>query len=208
MCLAAVADRSPKLGRVQPSERRGIHPGQPRAAPAEAVPRVVERQRAGVGAGQAGVLHHARDVARRDGVGRCGQFLSRVERGKRAFSIRARRDLKPAVCAGKLVAEVQRDGEEAVAHRGGRVGERATELAHTAAGIEQRKGQVVAPIGGAGAVIEPALIGKGGALGGDVRGEGHCGGQRQACRDGQRSFHRLSGTTVDWSLTLANSCQH
>ena len=78
--------------------------------------------------------------------------------------------------AGELIAKVERDGEEAVAHRCRRVRQQRALLGARRDRIEQRQAQIVVTAGGTPAVLEPSLIGEGGGLG--VAGQANGGGQQ------------------------------
>ena len=92
--------------------------------------------------------------------------MSPCQRAERAATIRAHADFQPAFPATENVRpEIQRDREQAVAHGGGGVGERATDLAHTIARPEDGEREIKAAVGRAGPVVQSALVGKACALG-------------------------------------------
>ena len=122
-------------------------------------------------------------VRREDCVGRGCQRLARRELDEGGGAIGADGDFQPVVCTDEhAAAEVQRDGEQAVAHNGGGIGQRPGDGAAAAAGIEQRKGEVVAAIGGCTGVVEPALVRECGALGLEDLSGGKQGQREQADR--------------------------
>ncbi len=111
------------------------------------------------------VRHHPRQIQGGDGIRRRRQLLPRAERCEHTVAIGAHPDLQPTIRTGKVRAKIERDAEQAVAHGRGRIGDGVAHLPRAAVRAEQRKGQVVAAIGGIGARGEPALVGEGSALG-------------------------------------------
>ena len=120
---------------------------------------------------------------------------------------RARINLeKTRLAVERVVAEVQRHREQPFGDGGNDTGR--IVRGHRAAAAERvperelefRRTAVRRAVG-----AQSALIGEGGVLRREVCGEGHDCGQSKASRDEKRSFHRLSGTTVDSSLPVANT---
>ena len=67
--------------------------------------------------------------------------------------------------AGKLIAEIQRHGEQAVADGSGGIRERPGDERTELIRIINGKSQIITPIRRIGTAVEPALVGKGRALG-------------------------------------------
>ena len=127
---------------------------------------------------------------RMDRIRRGGQPLARGERGETAAAVGCHLNRQPAVRAGELIAEIQQDGEQAVADRRGDVGQRAADLGRAADGVEQREGEVVAAVGGSRAVVQPALVSEGRAL---RWGDARCGQPQGDDQQGtQGSFHTMT----------------
>src|SRR6185503_1978669 len=93
--------------------------------------------------------------------------LTRRERDEGADAIGAHSDFEPAVRPRELIAKIQRHGEQAIAYGGGVVGDGATGLRRPAGRVPQAELEIVATVGGTGAISQPPLIGKGRALGED-----------------------------------------
>jgi hypothetical protein len=116
--------------------------------------------------------------------------LTRAEGGK-AAAVFLDANFKPAVGARKIRTEVEGDGEQTVADRGGGVGERPGD--GRTAGIDgvEGEGQVIIAGGGIGAVIEPTLIGERGARADAIEG---C---KMRAENSSRSAVRLMGARTN-----------
>src|SRR4029077_12389501 len=84
-----------------------------------------------------------------------------TERGEGAATVGTHADLQPAIGPGKLVAEVERDSEQAVARGDGGRRDCAALLSWAAHRVIQRKRQIIAAVGWISVVVEAALKSKG-----------------------------------------------
>ena len=92
--------------------------------------------------------------------------------------VRAYANLQPAVGAGELISEIQRDREHAVGKGNGGVGESAAYLSVARVRGKEGKGKIITADGRAAVAVEPALIGKSRALG------------KEACVGDTKTGHR------------------
>jgi hypothetical protein len=106
-------------------------------------------------------------LAEANRIGRGRHRLTRRQRAERAAAVGAHGDFQPAVRAGELIPEIQRHGEQAVAYPCSGVRYNGANLIPSPCRIEQRKAKVIQAAGHVGAIIQPALIGEGRALGAD-----------------------------------------
>jgi len=103
-------------------------------------------------------------IAGGDGVRRGGEGLARGQGEEVPAAVRAHPDLEPASRPREHIAEIQGDGEQAVAQGGGTVGQDGSLLAAPGAIVIDDEAQVVGAVGRGAGVSEAALVGEGGAL--------------------------------------------
>jgi hypothetical protein len=85
--------------------------------------------------------------------------LARGEWRVSAAAVGAHGNVQPAGVAGEHAGpEVQRDGEEAVAHRHGVGGQQRADWGAVAEGVVERELEVVAAVGRIEAVVQAALV--------------------------------------------------
>ena len=97
--------------------------------------------------------------------------------------VRAYANLQPAVGAGELISEIQRDREHAVGKGNGGVGESAAYLSVARVRGKEGKGKIITAAGRAAVAVKTALVRKSRALGKEV-----CVSDNEASNSPQKDF--------------------